>query len=263
MTDNGPTEKLAILDWGIGGMGLVKALRARGITKNLLYFSDSGFTPYGRVSKTILEARVRSWTEVAQSFGARHLVIACNAASSILENAENLNWEHRQGYALPMTGIIAHGIQQVLSHHVESIAVIGGQRTIRSNIYRRAFEAKGLRVYQRIAHPLSALVEMGQLRGAHVEAAIRRVLAPVPKHVPVLLACTHYPALMHTLRVLYPSRVWLDPASRLAEWLKPLDADGREFEVWTTGDPCATQNNAAQVFGVAPATVHTLPVSLS
>ena len=53
-------------------------------------------------------------------------------------------------------------------------------------------------MYQRIAQPLSALVEMGQLRGAHVEAAIRRVLAPIPKHVPVLLACTHYPALMHT-----------------------------------------------------------------
>ena len=81
MTHNGPTEKLAILDWGIGGMGLVKALRTRHLKESALFLRFWIHAVRASI-ETILEARVRSWTEVAQSFGAHHLVIACNAASS-------------------------------------------------------------------------------------------------------------------------------------------------------------------------------------
>ena len=41
--------KLAILDYGIGGLDIWRRLRARYPQLDTLYLSDSGFTPYGQL----------------------------------------------------------------------------------------------------------------------------------------------------------------------------------------------------------------------
>src|SRR4051812_2605178 len=76
---------IGIMDWGIGGLSVYHALRDLGRTADVLYFSDSGTAPYGRLSRRALRAR---FLEIAQLFRARnvsHVLVACHAASSALE----------------------------------------------------------------------------------------------------------------------------------------------------------------------------------
>jgi glutamate racemase len=73
----------------------------------------------------------------------------------------------------------------------------------------------------------------------------------------VLLACTHYPALLPRLRELLPAMRWLDPVEELVEQLAAGLPAFREGEVplaprmLTTGDPAASERTATLAFGAA------------
>src|SRR5687768_10607218 len=79
------TAKLGVLDWGIGGISLVKLLGERGRSFPLLYFSDTGALPYGRMPRVELISRLNSVVEFLKSKGATHVVIGCNAASTAID----------------------------------------------------------------------------------------------------------------------------------------------------------------------------------
>ena len=49
---------LGIVDWGIGGVGLVRALDRLAPGLPLLYWSDTGVTPYGQMRVDELTARL-------------------------------------------------------------------------------------------------------------------------------------------------------------------------------------------------------------
>ena len=73
---------IGIMDWGIGGLTVYQAMRKRGLTTDVLYFSDSGTTPYGKLSKASLREQAglvlgldgyREHALVHQQFGGRAL----------------------------------------------------------------------------------------------------------------------------------------------------------------------------------------------
>ncbi|MEM4251558.1 MAG: aspartate/glutamate racemase family protein, partial [Candidatus Bathyarchaeia archaeon] len=116
-------RSLAVLDWGIGGMGFYRAIKARFPRTSILYWSDSGATPYGRMSRTELVSRLQVVSGILQQEGASALVVACNAASTVLAEA---------CLSIPHTGIIEHAVSAVKSSGVSSLGIVGGRRTILS-----------------------------------------------------------------------------------------------------------------------------------
>jgi len=88
---------LGIVDWGVGGLGFYKELKKR-VDAPVLYFSDNGFTPYGRMPTHALGRRLDSIFRLLVERGATHICIACNAASSAYPDGDNVN------------GIIQHGV---------------------------------------------------------------------------------------------------------------------------------------------------------
>jgi glutamate racemase len=77
-------ERLGFLDWGIGGLGIFRAFRRRRPGVPVLYWSDTGATPYGRLPAAALTARVRRVLQSMVGQGVTHAVVACNAASTVL-----------------------------------------------------------------------------------------------------------------------------------------------------------------------------------
>jgi len=53
-----PAACLGIVDWGIGGIGLVRELDRRVPGLPVLYWSDAGAVPYGRMRSADLTARL-------------------------------------------------------------------------------------------------------------------------------------------------------------------------------------------------------------
>ena len=246
---------LAILDWGIGGTGLAAALVATHPRAAFVYVSDAGFTPYGKVPAHALARRLRAIAAALAERGVEHLVLACNAASTVADAV-------RAAGTLTVTDVVTHGVALVVSSPARRIGVVGGARTIRSGIFRRALVAAGRDVVQRVAQPLSARVEAGELSGAAVEADVARVVAPLRTADALLLACTHYPALAPVFRAQLPGVTLLDPVERLATALRDAGLRDGARVVLTTGDADATRRSAARAFGWDPGSVRAVAPSV-
>lgn len=242
--------RLGILDWGIGGLGVLRALRRRTRRVPVLYLSDSGFTPYGLLSRSALAARVSTLTQQLVAWGATQVVIACNAASTVLDELES-NSER----AVPLTGVIAPTLARVPRNLRGTLGVLGGARTIRSGLYLRGLAGPGRRVVQRIAQPLSAHVEAGSTDGRRCAQDLDRILRPLRSADALVLACTHYPAISQRILERAPHALLIDPAEAVVEQLLSavgLPSGSAADRIVTTGDARRTRSVASRAWGFDP-----------
>src|SRR4051794_16387273 len=72
-------RRLGFLDWGIGGVGIFQALRRLRPDVPVLYWSDTGATPYGRLPAVDLATRVARVVQAMADQGSTQVVVACNA----------------------------------------------------------------------------------------------------------------------------------------------------------------------------------------
>ena len=201
---------LAVLDYGIGGLDVWRALHNLVPARALIYLSDSGYTPYGKLTADALARRLETLARDLKQRGASALVIACNAASSALPPMGDA------ALCLPTLGIIDAGVAITLSSGCQRIGVIGGGRTIQSGVYQTLLERAGLDVSARVAQPLSICVEAGDVSSPKLQRHLDELLAPLTSCDALLLACTHYPALTPLIAARLPGVKLLDPARELA-----------------------------------------------
>jgi glutamate racemase len=231
--------KIGICDYGIGGIGLYKLLRPR-TTADIVYFSDSGFTPYGKVPEEELRARMEKVIAWFNSIGVDQIAVACNAASTVIKSTQNI------------TGIIPHGINLVMQHRPQSIAIVGGARTIESGAYKNIFEKNRIETTQRIAQALSIRIEAGDVDSPELDADIAEIFSPISESEYILLACTHYPAIEHRIKR-FTYATLLDPCAEMAEWIFENweGMNGNSSDEWfTTGNAEQMQLAAQRAFGV-------------
>lgn len=233
--------KIGICDWGIGGLGTYKLLRERSLSSvDVIYFSDAGFTPYGRVPRNKLFER---WLKVKNFFDKHEvddIIVACNALSTVVE---------------PEKGIItiATVVKELVNQYKnEKVAIIGGVRTIESGIYELGFEEHVFSV----AQPLSALVEKGMIMGREVEEEITKIIDPIKDVRKVILACTHYPSLIPVMQKLYPEIEFIDPAEELINGLKlSLNGNG-SLKCFTSGSPVEMNRCSSEVWNLSEIKAH-------
>ncbi len=243
---------LAVLDWGIGGFGFVAALVAARPEASFVYVSDAGFTPYGRVPARALADRVSEIARALARRGVEHLVIACNAASTVASPV-------RATTGVRVTDVVSHGVDLAARTPSKRIGVVGGERTVRAGVIRAALVARGKVVVQRIAQPLSARIERGDLDSPDLVAELARIVLPLRGIDALLLACTHYPAIRDRFAEQLPGTLLLDPtAALLATVLRAGVPSGDARVILTTGDARATRAAATRAFGFDPGDVCTL-----
>lgn len=247
---------LLVLDWGIGGFGVVRALRERDPGLPIVYVSDAGFTPYGRVPAGALAARLGALLGRFAGLGAERAVLACNAASTVTHLV--------QAGSLEVLDMLDAGVEVALGAGLPRVGLLGGARTVRSGSHRRRLAALGVTVRARIAQPLSARVERGDLASPGLEADVARIVTPLRRERAVLLACTHYPAIEGVLQRHLPGVRLLDPARAVAERVCPIasaaGAPALRVRAFTTGSPEATRAGARAAFGLDPGEVTKLTV---
>src|SRR5215470_4255671 len=238
------TRYLGIIDWGIGGIGIYKLIKSSLPDVPVIYFSDTGVTPYGKMARQDLIARLNTVIAFLELQGVTHLVFGCNAASTVIPflNARGMMIE----------GVVDSAVAVATKMRPSRLALIGGRRTVLSGVYRRAFAARGIKIRQRIAQPLSGLIESGDIDSPELRDQCRQILSPIRDCSHLLLACTHYPAITPVLReFLGKETVLIDPArevvDRIRSWRLPRRGSDLFF---TTGDPGAMKTSARNAFGV-------------
>ena len=241
---------LAVIDWGLGGFSFVKELQRNRVQVPILYFSDAGFFPYGRCSEATLKERLQMIFAWCFTQGCSNIVVACNAASSVLlpkgEIERSFGYSHHK-----IISIIHPTIEHLSTQDISSLHIIGGNRTILSRVY----EKNGLPKHTGTsAQPLSAYIERGVIEGAEIEHTLSKVLNREARHL--LLACTHYEILSYQQlkrHMPYLERVWY-PSSCLYTYMRQhflFKNNEQNLRCYTTADPQDMHIRAMKVFGVA------------
>jgi glutamate racemase len=119
---------IGVFDSGIGGLSILKALRAELPHESFVYFSDSAHAPYGERDDAYVVARSRAIAELLrEKHGVKALVVACNTATAVAIGA--LRTHHPD---LPVVGVepaIKPALSQTRTGH---IGVLATRRTVGS-----------------------------------------------------------------------------------------------------------------------------------
>ncbi|MEJ7623856.1 MAG: aspartate/glutamate racemase family protein [Pyrinomonadaceae bacterium] len=237
-------NRLAIIDWGIGGVSIYKLIKKRRRDLAITYLSDTGARPYGKMSRPELVSRLDAALGFLAKGGVTHVVIGCNAASTAIPFLGL--------HGLKVQGVIKAAIAMTLRENPQSLGLIGGRRTVLSGVYRKAFRNSGLLLRQRIAQPLSGMIEGGDVSSLALQTEAKRILAPLSSSTHILLACTHYPAIAPLLsRLVSKETKLIDPAGEMAAIVMgwQLCGDGAD-EFLTTGNPHQMRRSAKLAFDV-------------
>jgi glutamate racemase len=199
LSDNRP---IGVFDSGIGGITVLKALRARLPHEDLVYLGDMARLPYGTKSAETVTAYSLQTTKHLLTHDVKMIVIACNTASSVA-----LGPLTQALSPIPVIGVIEPGARAgVAATKTNHIAVIATEATVRVGAYARAIRALApdAHVVQEPCGLFVTLAEEGWVSGDVVEATARRYLAPLFKRKAspdtLVLGCTHFPVLAKTIR---------------------------------------------------------------
>ncbi len=237
-------NRLGIIDWGIGGVSIYKLVKERLGNVPVVYFSDTGVTPYGKMTRAELVARLNEVIRFLKKRGVTHILIGCNAASTALPYLDNCG--------IRIEGVIEPAVAMTAKLKPKHLGLIGGRRTVLSGVYRSAFAKLGIDVNQRIAQPLSGLIESGDVSSRALHDETKRTLRPLRNCSHILLACTHYPAILPLMKEFFPGVVFVDPAISLVERLSGWKVGAvNEPDIFlTSGDAGKMKIAAERAFGV-------------
>ncbi len=201
---------LAFLDSGIGGLTVVRALRALRPTADILYLADVAHAPYGTKSEAeLLPLLVRS-IEALLSRGATRVVLACITASCLYDRLPHA----LKPQVIPILPFVAEEIAAASGR----VGIIATEATVHSDALSRALLRCGCHraVERSAAQSLVALAEEKRTSAEDpaVQKALEQAIAPLLcRGVDTLvLGCTHFPYFENAIRSLYGGLHILSPA---------------------------------------------------
>ncbi len=188
---------LGIFDSGSGGLSVLKAIRERAPTADVVYFGDLKNAPYGNKSREELGALTVLGIQKLIDEGAREIVSACNSVSVsiVLPMFDILN--------LPRASLIEMVGPTVASFRNTGarILVVATRATVASGIYQEGFSLVGAHADAVAIPGLVSLLEGGGDEDDMFEE-IQRALMPYSgtEYTNVLLGCTHFPLVRHLFK---------------------------------------------------------------
>lgn len=218
---------IGVFDSGVGGLTVLRALKARLPHEATVYLGDTARVPYGtRSAATVERYAINNARTLVQAADIKLLVVACNTASAVALPAL------RAELPVPVVGVIEPGARAAAgASRGGTVLVLGTAGTVRSGAYPRALRELGFGgdVAARACPLLVPLVEEGWTHGDIPRLVVDRYLAELPSQTDtVVMGCTHYPLLRPVLRAaLPPSIALVDGAEATAvEVASLLDKNG-------------------------------------
>lgn len=252
-----PAACIGVFDSGVGGLSVLRAVRAQWPQANLLYLADSAHAPYGEKPEAAVRQRALVLAQWLHQQGCAALVVACNTATAAAVEALRAQWP-----AWPIVGV-EPGLKPALARSPSGrVAVLATPGTLASERYaqlhrRHAGDAGGAEVLALPCPGLAGAIE------ADDTAAVATQLDGIAQRLQqaevdtVVLGCTHYPFVAGALQArLGPGVHLLDTAEAIARRLHALlpqagQGQGR-LQLWSTGQPAQLTRVARRWLGGAP-----------
>jgi glutamate racemase len=237
---------IGVFDSGVGGLSVLKAVRARLPNENLVYLADQAHVPYG--SRSLAEVRKFSEgiTRCLISRDAKLVVVACNTAS-----AAALHHLRRIFPRVSFVGMEPAVKPAAESTHSGVVGVLATPATFQGQLYASVIErfAHGVRVLQDTCPGLVMEIDRGNLDTAQVYAILEGALKPMLEEGidTVVLGCTHFPFVIPVIEsIVGPGVRVIDPSPAIARQVERLLEENNllsqslekgQVEYYSTGDP--------------------------
>ena len=216
--------RIAVFDSGIGGITVLKELRASFPAHDFLYYGDNANVPYGTKSHTQIKTLVKAASLEIKNMNVDALVIACNTAACIaLDECREIMG------TIPVYSVVEAGIAtitRILENSAEDIPVLvlGTKVTVRSKTYSTALKEnikKEIYIYEQECPLLVPMIEEGWIDHPILHQTVAEYVKAYRDLKPgiVFLACTHYPWIKMAIQHALPHWKVIDSAAHVGEML--------------------------------------------
>jgi glutamate racemase len=217
---------LGVFDSGVGGLSILRALRAELPQEDFVYFSDAGHAPYGEKGESFVSDRsLAIAVDLLEQHRIKGLVVACNTATAAAVHLLRAKHTH-----LPVVGVEPALKPAAALTKTGHVAVLATRGTLASSKFKRLQqsledEAEFVLVP---CDGLAAAIENDE------PAQIRELCARYTREVccfgtgageidTLVLGCTHYPFAAGIFREL------LGPEIQLVETGQPVARQTRRL----------------------------------
>ena len=241
-----PQAPIGIFDSGVGGLSVLRAIRAQLPNENLLYFADQIHVPYGPRSLEEVRQFSEAITRYLLEQGSKLIVVACNTAS-----AAALHYLRETFPDVPFVGM--EPAVKPAAEHTSSgvVGVLETPATFQGALYASVVErfANGVTVLQNTCVGLVEEIERGAVDGDKAKEILESALRPMLGRGldTVVLGCTHYPFAIPQIEAICGDSVRvIDPAPAVARQVERrlaalgiLSSGNAQDNVtlYTSGDP--------------------------
>jgi len=253
---------IGVFDSGIGGLSVLRALRAELPHEDFIYIADKAHAPYGERDDAHVIARSRALAAELVGRGAKALVVACNTATAAAIHVLRAEYPN-----LPIVGVEPALKPALLSSKTRRIGVMATRGTLASAKFKAllaSLEGEAGFVLQPCDGLADAIEQQVAPGDSSRVAALCASYAGAMGHFgtgsgeidTLVLGCTHYPfAQAHLRRLLGPGVSFVETGEPVARRTRQLLRErgllnGSEAEgtvtLQSTGDSTALKAAAKQ-----------------
>lgn len=252
------TRPIGVFDSGVGGLSVLRAMRALLPAENVIFFGDQGHVPYGPRPLEQVRAFSEGITRFLLDEGAKLIVVACNTASAaaltyLRQTFPDVKFVGMEPAVKPAAETTRTGV----------VGVLATPATFQGALYASVVErfANGVQLMQDTCPGLVQQIEQGNLDGKETRAILESALRPMLDRGidTVVLGCTHYPFVIPLIeRIVGESVRVIDPAPSVARQVERLlEAGGTRnlstsrgrVQVYTSGAAGEVQSLLPKLLG--------------
>jgi len=185
---------IGIFDSGVGGLSILRHVRALLPHEHLIYAADSGFAPYGGKPEAVVAERSLTVARFLADQGAKAIVVACNTATGA---AVKLLRERLP--ELPIVGVEPGLKPAAAATHSGTVGVLATELTLASakflHLRDQIASSTGARFLLQPCRGLVDQIELGDLAAPAIIEMLRAYVTPLLDQGAdtLVLGCTHYP----------------------------------------------------------------------
>lgn len=267
VSDSNDARPIGIFDSGVGGLSVWREIRRQLPDESTLYLADQAHVPYGPRGREEIRDYCETISQYLLAQDCKAIVVACNTASAaaLKDLRERFPGEITIGMepaVKPAAALTKSGV----------IGIMATEATFQGRLFLATAgrHTHDRQLINQVCHGLADHIETGDLQGKALDALLGGFLRPIldAGADTVVLACTHYPFALPSIRRLCGEDVKvIDPAPAVARYLgqqlnehkrKVTTARQTRHRFLTTAKPAHFVETAEKLIGKLPGPVGAL-----
>jgi glutamate racemase len=185
---------VGIFDSGVGGLSILRHIRAQLPHEHLVYVADAGFAPYGDKPEQVVAERSLLIARFLVARGAKALVVACNTATVAAVKLLRERFPE-----MPIVGVEPGLKPAAAASRNGKVGVLATEGTLAGakflQLRDQIAESTGAQFLLQPCQGLADQIEFGELDSSATSAMLKRYIVPLLEQGAdtLVLGCTHYP----------------------------------------------------------------------